>query len=179
MNKILHGLNKEQTAAVQHTEGPMLIMAGAGSGKTKTLTCRIAWLLEQGVAPYKILAITFTNKAAGEMRRRVDKMVGPAAKDVWLFTFHAFCARFLRMEIDKLGGYASNFVIYDTNDSKNVLKEVLKELNLDDKNFPVNSLIGQISNAKNNMQDAKEYARNAADFHSQKIAEIFNVYEKK
>ena len=179
MNKILHGLNEEQAAAVQHTEGPMLIMAGAGSGKTKTLTCRIAWLLAQGVPPYKILAITFTNKAAGEMRRRVDKMVGPAAKDVWLFTFHAFCARFLRMEIDKLGGYASNFVIYDTNDSKNVLKEVLKELNLDEKNFPVNSIIGQISNAKNNMQDARAYARNAADFHSQKIAEIFSAYEKK
>ncbi|MGL5207160.1 MAG: DNA helicase PcrA [Acidaminococcaceae bacterium] len=179
MNKILHGLNEEQAVAVQHTEGPMLIMAGAGSGKTKTLTCRIAWLLAQGVPPYKILAITFTNKAAGEMRRRVDKMVGPAAKDVWLFTFHAFCARFLRMEIDKLGGYASNFVIYDTNDSKNVLKEVLKELNLDEKNFPVNSLIGHISNAKNNMQGASEYARNAADFHSQKIAEIFSSYEKK
>lgn len=179
MNEILNSLNKEQAEAAQHTEGPMLIMAGAGSGKTKTLTCRIAWLLKQGVPPYKILAITFTNKAAGEMRKRVDKMVGPAAKDVWLFTFHAFCARFLRMEIDKLGGYTSNFAIYDTNDSKNILKEVLKELNLDDKNFPVNAILGTISNAKNAMRGAKEYAKNADDFHAQKIAEIFASYEKK
>lgn len=179
MNEILNSLNKEQAEAAQHTEGPMLIMAGAGSGKTKTLTCRIAWLLKQGVPPYKILAITFTNKAAGEMRKRVDKMVGPAAKDVWLFTFHAFCARFLRMEIDKLGGYASNFAIYDTNDSKNILKEVLKELNLDEKNFPVNGILGTISNAKNAMQGAREYARKADDFHAQKIAEIFASYEKK
>jgi DNA helicase-2/ATP-dependent DNA helicase PcrA len=179
MNKILHGLNKEQAEAVQSTEGPMLIMAGAGSGKTKTLTCRIAWLLEQGVPPYKILAITFTNKAAEEMRKRVDRMVGPAAKNVWLFTFHAFCARFLRMEIEKLGGYASNFVIYDNADSKNLLKEVLKELNLDEKNYPLASLLSTISNAKNVMLDARAFASQAADFHARKVAEIYSVYEKK
>lgn len=179
MNKILHGLNKEQAEAVQLTEGPMLIMAGAGSGKTKTLTCRIAWLLEQGVPPYKILAITFTNKAAEEMRKRVDRMVGPAAKNVWLFTFHAFCARFLRMEIEKLGGYASNFVIYDTADSKNLLKEALKELNLDEKNYPLASLLSTISNAKNVMLDARAFASQAADFHARKVAEIYSVYEKK
>jgi DNA helicase-2/ATP-dependent DNA helicase PcrA len=179
MNKILHGLNKEQAEAVQSTEGPMLIMAGAGSGKTKTLTCRIAWLLEQGVPPYKILAITFTNKAAEEMRKRVDRMVGPAAKNVWLFTFHAFCARFLRMEIEKLGGYASNFVIYDTADSKNLLKETLKELNLDEKNYPLASLLSTISNAKNVMLDARAFASQASDFHARKVAEIYSVYEKK
>ena len=105
MTETLAGLNPEQAEAVHTTNGPMLIMAGAGSGKTKVLTCRIAHLLQQGVRPYRILAITFTNKAAAEMRERVDKMAGAAAKDVWLFTFHAFCARFLRMEITKLGGY--------------------------------------------------------------------------
>ncbi|MEG0971087.1 MAG: UvrD-helicase domain-containing protein, partial [Acidaminococcaceae bacterium] len=126
MDEILKNLNPEQQKAVQHTQGPMLILAGAGSGKTKALTCRIAWLLQQGVAPYKILAITFTNKAAAEMRARVDKLVGAAAKDVWLYTFHAFCARFLRFEIEHLGGYNSHFAIYDTSDTKNVLKEVLK-----------------------------------------------------
>ena len=179
MDKILQGLNEQQIEAVLNTEGPMLIMAGAGSGKTKTLTCRIAQLLKQGVAPYRILAITFTNKAAGEMRKRVDNMVGPAAKDVWLFTFHAFCARFLRMEIEKTGLYHSNFVIYDTTDSKTLLKTVLKELNLDEKMYPVNSLVGQISNAKNIMMDAGDFARMASDFHAQKVAEIYSAYEKK
>ncbi|HIU63905.1 MAG TPA: DNA helicase PcrA [Candidatus Avacidaminococcus intestinavium] len=179
MDTILQGLNKEQGEAVLNINGPMLIMAGAGSGKTKTLTCRIAWLLKQGVAPYRILAITFTNKAAGEMRKRVDAMVGPAAKDVWLFTFHAFCARFLRMEIESTGIYRSNFVIYDTTDTKNLLKAVLKELNLDDKSYPVNALVGHISNAKNNMLDAKEFASSADDFHTKKVAEIYAAYEKK
>ena len=125
MTETLAGLNPEQAEAVQTTNGPMLIMAGAGSGKTKVLTCRIAHLLQQGVRPYRILAITFTNKAAAEMRERVDKMAGAAAKDVWLFTFHAFCARFLRMEITKLGGYGSNFAIYDSSDSQNLMNWVL------------------------------------------------------
>ena len=116
-----YGLNPQQAEAVINTEGPMLIMAGAGSGKTKVLTCRVANLLQKGVRPYRILAITFTNKAAAEMRERVNNMSGPAAKDVWLFTFHAFCARFLRMEIDKLPGYGGNFAIYDTADSQNLI----------------------------------------------------------
>lgn len=130
-----YGLNPQQAEAVINTEGPMLIMAGAGSGKTKVLTCRVANLLQKGVRPYRILAITFTNKAAAEMRERVNNMSGPAAKDVWLFTFHAFCARFLRMEIDKLPGYGGNFAIYDTADSQNLIKQILKEMNLDDKRF--------------------------------------------
>ncbi|MCQ2372673.1 MAG: UvrD-helicase domain-containing protein, partial [Phascolarctobacterium sp.] len=129
MSDTIEGLNRQQVDAVMSTEGPMLILAGAGSGKTKVLTCRIAQLLEQGVRPYRILAITFTNKAAAEMRERVDKMVGSAAKNVWLFTFHAFCARLLRMDIDKLSGYNTNFVIYDSTDQKNLMKQVLKELN--------------------------------------------------
>ena len=114
MTDCTYGLNPQQAEAVLNTEGPMLIMAGAGSGKTKVLTCRVANLLQKGVRPYRILAITFTNKAAAEMRERVNNMSGAAAKDVWLFTFHAFCARFLRMEIDKLPGYGGNFAIYDT-----------------------------------------------------------------
>ena len=125
-----YGLNPQQAEAVINTEGPMLIVAGAGSGKTKVLTCRVANLLQKGVRPYRILAITFTNKAAAEMRERVNNMSGPAAKDVWLFTFHAFCARFLRMEIDKLPGYNKNFAIYDTDDTKKLIKDILKELNI-------------------------------------------------
>lgn len=179
MTKILENLNNEQVEAVKNTEGAMLILAGAGSGKTKVLTCRIAWLLEQGVAPYRILAITFTNKAAAEMRSRVDNLVGPAAKDVWLFTFHAFCARFLRMEIENFGCYSSRFAIYDTADTKNLLKEVLRELNFDEKQYPVAGLVGTISNAKNNMLDAKTYAQNADDFYTKKVAEIYALYEKK
>ncbi|MEG2765479.1 MAG: DNA helicase PcrA [Acidaminococcaceae bacterium] len=179
MDEILKNLNPEQQKAVQHTQGPMLILAGAGSGKTKALTCRIAWLLQQGVAPYKILAITFTNKAAAEMRARVDKLVGAAAKDVWLYTFHAFCARFLRFEIEHLGGYNSHFAIYDTSDTKNVLKEVLKELNLDEKHYPLAAIINNISTAKNQMLDASAYQKAAQDFYTQKIAEIYLGYEKK
>lgn len=179
MENILRGLNKEQAEAVKNTSGPMLIMAGAGSGKTKTLTCRIAWLLARGIAPYRILAITFTNKAAAEMRKRVNNLVGDAAKDVWLYTFHAFSAKFLRFEIEKMGGYSSNFVIYDTGDSKNVLKSVLKELNLDEKSYPVSAVLNRISQAKNTLVDAAGFARLAEDFYSQKIAEIYAGYEKK
>uniref|UniRef100_UPI003AB489AA UvrD-helicase domain-containing protein n=1 Tax=Phascolarctobacterium faecium TaxID=33025 RepID=UPI003AB489AA len=146
MTETLAGLNPEQAEAVQTTNGPMLIMAGAGSGKTKVLTCRIAHLLQQGVRPYRILAITFTNKAAAEMRERVDKMAGAAAKDVWLFTFHAFCARFLRMEITKLGGYGSNVAIYDSSDSQNLIKQILKELKLDEKRFQPAGIASRISN---------------------------------
>ena len=147
-NVLFQGLNKEQAEAVSTINGPMLILAGAGSGKTKVLTCRVAYLLQQGVRPYRILAITFTNKAAAEMRERVDKMAGSAAKDVWLFTFHAFCARILRFDIDKLGDYSNNFAIYDTTDTKNLIKQILKEMNLDEKRFPPASIISQISNAK-------------------------------
>lgn len=174
-----YGLNPQQAEAVINTEGPMLIMAGAGSGKTKVLTCRVANLLQKGVRPYRILAITFTNKAAAEMRERVNNMSGPAAKDVWLFTFHAFCARFLRMEIDKLPGYGGNFAIYDTADSQNLIKQILKEMNLDDKRFQPSSILSRISNAKNALQDAAAFARQAGDFYEQKVADIYSRYEQK
>lgn len=174
-----YGLNPQQAEAVINTEGPMLIMAGAGSGKTKVLTCRVANLLQKGVRPYRILAITFTNKAAAEMRERVNNMSGPAAKDVWLFTFHAFCARFLRMEIDKLPGYGGNFAIYDTADSQNLIKQILKEMNLDDKRFQPSGILSRISNAKNALQDAEAFARQAGDFYEQKVADIYRRYEQK
>lgn len=174
-----YGLNPQQAEAVINTEGPMLIMAGAGSGKTKVLTCRVANLLQKGVRPYRILAITFTNKAAAEMRERVNNMSGPAAKDVWLFTFHAFCARFLRMEIDKLPGYGGNFAIYDTADSQNLIKQILKETNLDDKRFQPSGILSRISNAKNALQDAASFARQAGDFYEQKVADIYSRYEQK
>ena len=174
-----YGLNPQQAEAVINTEGPMLIMAGAGSGKTKVLTCRVANLLQKGVRPYRILAITFTNKAAAEMRERVNNMSGPAAKDVWLFTFHAFCARFLRMEIDKLPGYGGNFAIYDTADSQNLIKQILKEMNLDDKRFQPSGILSRISNAKNALQDAAAFALQAGDFYEQKVADIYSRYEQK
>ena len=172
-------LNPQQRSAVENINGAMLILAGAGSGKTKVLTCRIAHLLELGVPPYKILAITFTNKAAKEMRSRVDAMVGPAAKDVWLYTFHAFCARFLRTEVEVLGTHKGNFAIYDAADQKNLLKSILKEMNLDEKRFPPTALQNAISNAKNRQQDAASFARLAGDFFEQKAAEVYGLYEKR
>lgn len=174
-----YGLNPQQAEAVINTEGPMLIMAGAGSGKTKVLTCRVANLLQKGVRPYRILAITFTNKAAAEMRERVNNMSGPAAKDVWLFTFHAFCARFLRMEIDKLPGYNKNFAIYDTDDTKKLIKDILKELNIDDNRFSPNKILNKISEAKNKLIDAEHFSQSidSVDFNDKKVAEVYERYQ--
>ena len=179
MTDTMQGLNKEQLDTVQTINGPMLILAGAGSGKTKVLTCRIAHLLQQGVRPYRILAITFTNKAAAEMRERVDRMAGAAARDVWLFTFHAFCARLLRYELENLSGYANNFAIYDTSDSKNLIKQVLKEMNLDEKRFPLPAIISHISNAKNALLLPDAYAREASGYYEQQVAKIYDAYQKK
>lgn len=179
MTDTMQGLNKEQLDAVQTINGPMLILAGAGSGKTKVLTCRIAHLLQQGVRPYRILAITFTNKAAAEMRERVDRMAGAAARDVWLFTFHAFCARLLRYGLENLNGYANNFAIYDTSDSKNLIKQVLKEMNLDEKRFPLPAIISHISNAKNALLLPDAYAREASGYYEQQVAKIYDTYQKK
>ena len=176
---IFQGLNPMQREAVAHIDGPLLIMAGAGSGKTKVLTCRIANLLAHGVPPYSILAITFTNKAAAEMRERVDRMIGGLGKEVWLSTFHSFCARFLRREIEAGEVYKKNFVIYDTSDSKTVIKACLKELNLDDKQFAPAKVQNAISNAKNLMLGPRAYARQADTFHAKKIAELFSLYDKK
>ena len=178
MNSLLTGLNKEQQQAVQHTEGPLLILAGAGSGKTKVLTVRIAYLLAQGVNPYEILAITFTNKAAKEMKSRVEGLVGDVANRIWLSTFHSFCAKFLRFEIDNFLGYNSNFTIYDTSDSQAVIKGALKALNLDDKYYPVGAMIAAISDAKNKLLFASDFRKQARDFYQQKVADVYEYYER-
>ena len=178
MNSLLTGLNKEQQQAVQHTEGPLLILAGAGSGKTKVLTVRIAHLLAQGVNPYEILAITFTNKAAKEMKSRVEGLVGDVANRIWLSTFHSFCAKFLRFELDNFLGYNSNFTIYDTSDSQAVIKAALKALNLDDKYYPVGAMIGAISEAKNKLLFASDFRKQARDFYQQKVADVYEYYER-
>ncbi len=171
-------LNPVQRKAVECLSGPLLIMAGAGSGKTKVLTCRVANLLAHGIAPYRILAITFTNKAAEEMRERVDRLVGSAAKDLWLSTFHSFCARLLRYEIDSLGGYGKNYVIYDASDSKTVVKDCLKELNLDEKQYPPGQIQAAISDAKNQMMTPDALAQMADNFHRQKISEVYEAYQR-
>lgn len=178
MNSLLTGLNKEQQQAVQHTEGPLLILAGAGSGKTKVLTVRVAYLLAQGVNPYEILAITFTNKAAKEMKSRVEGLVGDVANRIWLSTFHSFCAKFLRFEIDSFLGYNSNFTIYDTSDSQAVIKAALKALNLDDKYYPVGAMIAAISDAKNQLLFTSDFRKQARDFYQQKVADVYEYYER-
>ncbi|HMM22508.1 MAG TPA: DNA helicase PcrA [Selenomonadales bacterium] len=179
MGNLFDKLNPAQQEAVTHVNGPLLVIAGAGSGKTRVLTCRIAYLLQQGVPPYNILAITFTNKAAGEMKERVHAMVGDRAKDIWLSTFHAFCAKFLRFEIDHLPGYNRNFVIYDSGDSQALIKNCLKQLDLDDKHFPPAGVQAGISNAKNALLDYRAYAQQAGNFYEQKVAEVFELYQQK
>ena len=179
MNPIFDTLNDRQCEAVNHTKGPLLITAGAGSGKTKVLTCRIAHLLELGVAPYRILAITFTNKAAKEMKERVQNLVGAQADSIWLSTFHSFCAKLLRFEIDGFHGYTRNFTIYDSSDQLVLIKDCLKKLNLDDKQFTPRSVLGTISAAKNVLMDAKTFAGQAEDFYQQKVSEAYELYQAK
>ncbi len=179
---IFSGLNPAQKKAVECLEGPLLIMAGAGSGKTRVLTHRIANLLAHGVSPYSILAITFTNKAATEMRERVDRMIGLGSRDIWLSTFHSFCARILRREIEATGIYQKNFGIYDTSDSQSVIKKCLKELNLDDKQYTPNGMLGAISGAKNQMMGPTAFAqhvRTNGTFYDQKVSEVYNLYQSK
>lgn len=176
---IFEGLNPMQKEAVSHLSGPLLIMAGAGSGKTKVLTCRIANILANGVAPYNILAITFTNKAAAEMRERVDKLIGDAAKNVWLSTFHSFCARFLRYEIESSEKYKKNFVIYDAGDSLSLIKKCLRDMNIDEKQMPARSVQATISNAKNALIDARKFFEDANDFYTQKVADVYKLYDEK
>lgn len=179
MNPIFDTLNDRQCEAVKHTEGPLLITAGAGSGKTKVLTCRIAHLLELGFAPYRILAITFTNKAAKEMKERVTNLVGAQADSIWLSTFHSFCAKLLRFEVDGFHGYTRNFTIYDSSDQLVLVKDCLKKLNLDDKQFTPRSVLGTISSAKNVLMDAKAFAAKASDFYEQKVADVYAMYQEK
>ncbi len=148
---IYDSLNKEQQSAVFHTEGPVLILAGAGSGKTRVITHRIAYLIQEcNVNPWNILAITFTNKAAGEMRERVDKIVGFGADSVWVSTFHSMCVRILRRHIDAIG-YGTGFTIYDTDDSKTLMKQVMKTLNINPKDIREKAILSAISRAKNQL----------------------------
>ena len=176
---LMQGLNEPQQRAVACLQGPLLIVAGAGSGKTRVLTFRIANLLEHGVPPYRILAITFTNKAAREMRERVDALIGDAAQDVWLSTFHSFCARFLRMELEHYGRYAKNFVIYDAADSKGLIRECLKELNIDEKHTAPGAVQAHISDAKNHLLDVAAFTAQATDFFAEQVAKIYALYQSK
>ena len=176
---LMQGLNEPQQRAVACLQGPLLIVAGAGSGKTRVLTFRIANLLEHGVPPYRILAITFTNKAAREMRERVDALIGDAAQDVWLSTFHSFCARLLRMELEHYGRYAKNFVIYDAADSKGLIRECLKELNIDEKHTAPGAVQAHISDAKNRLLDVAAFTAQATDFFAEQVAKIYALYQSK
>lgn len=176
---IYDSLNDMQKKAVYQTEGPVLILAGAGSGKTRVLTHRIAYLIEEkGVNPWNILAITFTNKAAGEMRERVDQLVGFGSESIWVSTFHSACVRILRRFIDRLG-YDTNFTIYDTDDQKSLMKEVCRYLQIDTKMYKERALLSAISSAKNEMISPEEYRLEAeGDFSRKKIAEVYAEYEK-
>ena len=176
----LDKLNKEQLEAVKTTEGPLLVIAGAGSGKTRVLTYRIAYLiLEKGISPYNILAITFTNKAAKEMKERIEKLEVGDVNDMWISTFHSSCVRILRRDIDKLG-YEKNFIIFDSSDQKTLIKECQKELNIDDKNFSYQYIISEISKAKNQLIKAKDYlAQYQSNFRLSKVANVYMLYEKK
>ncbi|MCM3739412.1 DNA helicase PcrA [Oceanobacillus luteolus] len=175
--ELLAGLNKEQQEAVKHTEGPLLIMAGAGSGKTRVLTHRIAYLLgEKGVAPRNILAITFTNKAAREMRERVSKLVGPEAEYMWVSTFHSMCVRILRRDIDRIG-YNRNFTILDSGDQLSVVKQVLKNLNLDPKQFDPRAMLGQISSAKNELISDADFEKKASNFYERQVSQVYTGYQ--
>ena len=176
----LEGLNKEQLEAVGHCEGPLLILAGAGSGKTRVLTHRMAQMItEKGIKPWNILAITFTNKAAKEMKERVVNLIGAAGEDMWISTFHSACVRILRRDIDRLG-FDKNFVIFDSSDQQILVKDCLKELNLNDKNFPPKSVLHEISKAKDDMIDPEAYENMyASDFRLNKISKIYSLYQKK
>ena len=172
-------LNEQQQEAVFCTEGPLLLLAGAGSGKTRVLTHRIAYLMDQGVNPYHIMAITFTNKAAKEMRERVDDLVGFGAEHIWVSTFHSTCVRILRRHIDKLG-YGNSFTIYDASEQKTVVKEVLKYLQLDPKLYPERAMLSAISKAKEGYMTPDDYEKaHAASFRDQKIAEVYREYQKR
>ena len=172
-------LNTEQREAVFHTEGPVLILAGAGSGKTRVLTHRIAYLIEEkGVNPWNIMAITFTNKAAGEMRERVDKIVGFGAESIWVSTFHSSCVRMLRRFIDRLG-YDTNFTIYDADDQKTLMKDICKRLNIDTKVYKEKAILAAISSAKDELISPEEYElQNMADFSKKKVILAYKEYQK-
>lgn len=175
----LAGLNPQQRAAVENTEGPAMIVAGAGSGKTRVITYRVAHLIQKGVDPFNILVLTFTNKAAKEMRERITKVIGPEAKNIWMGTFHSVFAKILRVEAEKIG-YPSNFTIYDTDDSKSLIRSILREMQLDDKLYNANFVYNRISAAKNNLISHVEYQQSAeiqAEDSSNKRPLIGTIYE--
>lgn len=181
MNKeeLINGLNDKQKEAVLATDGPCLVIAGAGSGKTKVLTHKIAYDIESGIKPWNILAITFTNKAANEMKERIEKLIGDAAKDLWMGTFHSICVRILRRYIDRIG-YKTDFVIFDTSDQKTLIKECLKTLKVDDKIFTDRGVLSEISNGKNEMLEPKAYGvKYVGDFRKKTIAEIYELYQRR
>ena len=180
MKDILEGLNDKQYEAVINTDGPCLVIAGAGSGKTKVLTHKIAYLLnEKNIKPWNILAITFTNKAANEMKSRVETLVGEAAKEIWMGTFHSICVKILRNFIDRIG-YEKSFIIFDTSDQKTLVKECLKSLDIDDKMFTDRAVLTEISNAKNEMLEPVQYAMRAGgDYRKEKIARVYAMYQQK
>ena len=174
----LEGMNPQQREAVEYTEGPLLILAGAGSGKTRVLTHRIAYLIEEkGVLPYHIMAITFTNKAAQEMRERVDRIVEFGSESVWVSTFHSSCVRILRRFIDRIG-YENNFTIYDTDDQKSVMKSVIKKLQLDTRMYKERSLLSAVSSAKNEMISPEQFEQDAGlEWNKKRIAQAYYEYQ--
>ena len=180
MEDILKGLNDKQYEAVVNTEGPCLVIAGAGSGKTKVLTHKIAYLIEEKSAkPWDILAITFTNKAANEMKERIANLIGDQAKDIWMGTFHSICVRILRRFIDRIG-FDTSFIIFDTSDQKTLIKACLKDLAIDDKLFTDRGVLSEISNAKNEMLEPDQYkVRANGDFRKETIASVYELYQKR
>ena len=178
MSNIYESLNDEQKDAVMHTKGPVLILAGAGSGKTRVLVHRIAYMIDyEGISPFNILAITFTNKAAGEMRKRIDDMVGFGADQIWVATFHSTCVRILRRHIDLLG-YDTNFTIYDTDDSKSVMKQVFKNLNIDNKQIKEKRVLNAISSCKDELMGVDEYESFAHGYEEERIAACYREYQE-
>ena len=179
IDPLLEGLNPQQSEAVTHSGGPLLVVAGAGSGKTRVLTRRIAYLMSRrNVAPYQILAITFTNKAAGEMKERVADLVGPIAKSMWVSTFHSACVRILRQEATRLG-YSNSFSIYDSADSHRLITIVAKELNLDPKRYPARQFQSMISNAKNELLGPQDYLNAASNQFEQVVADVYAIYQQR
>lgn len=174
----LNSMNTMQHKAILKTEGPLLLLAGAGSGKTRVLTHRIAYLIKNGVSPYNIIAITFTNKAAKEMRERVDSLVEEGSQ-VWVSTFHSTCVRILRREIQRLD-YNNNFTIYDMEDSQRLLKTCMKELDINEKLFPIKSVASKIGSQKDELISAEAFVKLAAtDFRLSQISKIYSLYQKK
>ncbi|MGI9666366.1 MAG: ATP-dependent helicase, partial [Acidimicrobiia bacterium] len=176
---LFDALNSTQREAVAATDGPVLVMAGAGSGKTRVLTYRIAHLVRDlNVSPYEILAITFTNKAAGEMKERVERLVGLVARDMWVSTFHSACVRILRQEISKFG-YRSSFTIYDEADAVRLITMCIKDLDLDPKRFPPRQMKAAISNAKSELIDYESFASQDSGFYHEKVADIYRLYQQR